>query len=108
MNPTALPAAPAPRRHRGRTRAAAAVLAVPEHPAPTFRAALDEMRPALPDIAVALGIVPRTLSAYYTGNRGVPAWVQRQTAAYVRMHAARLEQLAALLDLEAGEVDPRR
>lgn len=101
MNPTALASAPTVPPHprgRGRPRTELAHLSAIEHPAPAFRAAMDEVRPSLHDLADALGIVPRTLTSYYSGTRGVPERVQRLTAIYLRAHAAHLEQLAAAID----------
>lgn len=104
MNPPAvLPEAPAasPRvRGRGRPRTELAHLSGDEHPSPAFRAAMEEVRPSLHDLAAALEIMPRTLTSYYSGDRRIPEGVHHRMAGYLRAHAARLERLAAAVAAE--------
>lgn len=102
MNPPAvLPEAPAASpRGPGRPRAELAHLTAIEHPFPAFRAALDDVRPSLHDLAAVLEVAPRTLSAYYSADRGIPERVRRRMASYLRAHAARLERLAVAIEAE--------
>lgn len=99
--PTALPtAAEAPPRVRVEARPSANLSApsLRDHPVPAFRAAVETLRPTMPQLAVSLGLTTRALTAYHLGTRGVPRRVLGGMVAYLRARAARLEELARELE----------